>query len=519
MAMNNSQYSSEIEFKKTSFFSAFRSIPRVREGLRKIVPREIFELLATGLIAFIFVRFYNRAPLVIAIAALGAIIAVPVLVKKTEYAVIFLAMILPFQDVHIISIIHFKRLIIWSISAVLVLQYLVKPPTTSTRNIRLFTKIFIIFVLALMASFMRTASDLYMSQFLTPTMLKSAILSEGLVIIEGMLIVYLIYSTFKTLKQIKTLIIAILLSSAVIAGLGIVQYYLRRPPGFIAFLYDEHYEFYGRAVSVFSNPNYLGGFLASMIIIAFVCLVWGSMGKKIKRYIIFPILLIDIWALLLTFSRGAMLQVFFGMMVAGFLYYRTVALRKFSWKIVLIAISCLGLLLAAFQFYDSYMRFRLSGYNESRYQKALYTIQKTNDFYRKNAAIKAFEAFTTHPIFGVGYRGFSAKGFAGVENFGMAVHNQYLKILAEMGLSGFIPFILLLWVVFKTCRDIWNDPQIEREFKLIPSIFLSGMSATLFGYLFADFLGDISVSGVLWVFSGAIFATQRLAKNTETGEH
>ena len=517
--MNNSQYSSEVEFKERPFFSTFRSHLYEGKRVNKLVSRETLELLTAGFIALIVVRFYNNAPLSITMAALGAVIAVPILVKKTEYAVLFLAIILPFQDVHIISIIHFKRLIIWSISVVLALQYFMKPPTTSTRNLRLFTKFFFVFILALIVSFIKTASDLYMSQFLTPTMLKSAILSDGIVIVEGMLIVYLVYHSFKTLKQIKALILAVLLGSALVAGLGIIQYYLRRPPALLAFLYDEHYEFYGRAVSVFSNPNYLGSFLASMVIIALACLIWGPISKKIKCYFILPVLLLDIGALLLTFSRGATLQVFFGIIVAGFLYYRTVAPGRFSWKIVLMAILFLGLLFAASQFYGSYMRIRLSNFGDLGYEQALFKIQKTNDFYRRKAAIKAFQVFVTHPIFGVGYRGFSAKGFAGVEKFGMAVHNQYLKILAEMGLFGFIPFLLLLWVVLKTCREIWNDPQNDREIRLLPSIFLSGMSAIILGYFFADFLSALSISGYLWVFSGAIFAIKRLSKRTETGSH
>ena len=117
---------------------------------------------------------------------------------------------------------------------------------------------------------------------------------------------------------------------------------------------------------------------------------------------------------------------------------------------------------------------------------------------------------------------FSGKGLAGVSHFGLATHNQFLKILAEMGLFGFIPFIILLAIVIKSGMTIWRKPgnrQIKREVQLMMLLLLSGISSVVFGYLFMDSLVAISATGYLWIFSGAIFVLDRQYNNKEERAH
>ncbi|PIE35299.1 hypothetical protein CSA56_04790 [candidate division KSB3 bacterium] len=516
--MNNHQDSHQAELKKNPLYAtsfAFSPLRVVRNAVNKL-SRESWEILITGISAFIFVQFYKSSPLVITIVVVGVVIIVPIFIKKTEYAAIFLAVVLPFQDFHIVSIIHFKRLIIWSISAYLLMRHLLQPQVVFIHSLARFTKILIVFITALIVSLIKAASELHSSQFLTVSFLKSAALSEVLVIIEGSLIVYLVYYSIRSWQQLRKLFVMAILGSAVISCLGIIQYYHEGPPDVLSFLYAESYQFYGRAVSVFLSPNYLGGFLAPMIIIAFVFLIWGPITKNVKLYLILPALLLNLWAITLTFSRGAMLQVFFGIVVVEYLYARHISAKTLSWKVVFMALFAIGIILAGIGSYDIYMRSRLSGYSEASYRRAFYNIHQTNDFYRKRAAVRALQTFAKHPIFGTGYGTFQAKGLAGLETFGMAVHNQYLKILAEMGLFGFIPFLILLGIVIKTCFDIWKKLQERQEVRVFPFLCLSGMGAIAFGYLVADFLVTLNVSGYLWIFSGSIFTVQRLCQENNT---
>jgi len=477
-----------------------------------IVSRDKVELLLTALAALVFVRFYNSSPVSITISATGMAIAIPILLKKPEYAVLFLAAILPFRDIHIISIIHFKRLIIWS----LFIYFLIRQFTISqhfiARNIALFTKIVALFVLAIIVSFLKTASELHTTTYITIIMLKSTILSDALAVLEGILIVYIIYHSMGTFRQIQTLISIIIEVSAIIALLGILQYYIGGPPGIIGFLFDQEYQFYGRATSVFSNPNMFGGFLAPMIGIAFVSFVWGTMDNRKRIFFVLPALILNSFALLLSFSRGAMLQVFFSMIVIGYVYYTKVSNKKLSWKLILVTTITLGLIFSAIQFYDFYMRARLSTYKGNDYLAALQWIKTTSDFHRKNSALKALQTFAKHPILGIGYNVFHGKAIAGFEYFGISVHNQFLKILVEMGLLGFVPFIILLSIVVRTGLKIWDKhqkSQVRQDIQVMMLLLLSGFSTTVFGYLFADPLAMFAITGYLWIFSGAIFALDR----------
>ena len=140
---------------------------------------------------------------------------------------------------------------------------------------------------------------------------------------------------------------------------------------------------------MFSNPNTFGGYLAPMVGISFVTFVWGANSKKKRLLFILPALILNSWAILLSFSRGAMVQVLLSMVVIGYIYYAKICQRQLSWKVLLIA-GLIGLLLiSAVQLYDLFLRTRLSSYREQDLYAAVNWIQTTSDLQRKNAALKA----------------------------------------------------------------------------------------------------------------------------------
>lgn len=477
-----------------------------------ILSRDHVELLLTALAAVLFVCFYNASPVPIAIGAMGIAMLMPILIKKPEAFVFFLGVLLPFRDVHLISILHLKRLMIWSLLAYFLARHWTVSQHPTSRNIAIFTKIFAVFLVALTISLIKTVSELYSTTYITVAMVKTTILTDGLHVVEGLLLVYIIYYSMDTIRQIKTLALTMIGTSAIIAIFGILQYYLGSPPEMISFLFDLEAPFYGRATSVFSNPNMFGGFLAPTIACAFVAFVCGAVGRKKKWLVILPAMILNIVGLLLSFSRGAMLQVLFGMVVIGYLYYTKVSQKKLTWKVVALFVVIAGGILLVIQFYDVYMRARLSTYKEGEYQAVLQWIKTTSDFHRKNSALKALFTAAKHPIIGIGYNIFQGKTIAGAEYFGISVHNQYLKILVEMGLLGFIPFVMLLGVVTRTGFMVWHTRRpapADRDTQIIMLLLLAGFSTGVFGYLFADSLTMLDVTGYLWIFSGAILALDR----------
>lgn len=481
--------------------------------MKVIVRRNAVEILMTILLAFAFVLFYNSSPVLIFGGVIGLTIMVIILLKAPEYAVLLLVVILPFRDVHLISALHFKRFVIWSLLLYIMIRQITASRNSSSQNIFTFTKIVLFFVGIIIISLIKTASALYTTIAITPSMLKSTILSDALTAVEGILLFYIVYYLITTPRHIQKFIDVIIAVSAIIALLGILQYYAGGPPGFFHFLFDPEYKFYGRATSVFSNPNGLGGFLAPMMGITFVSLVWRDMDTKKRIFFIIPVLILDCWALLLSFSRGAMLQIFFCLIVSGYLYLTKICHRKISWKLILVVISISGLTLLTVQYYDIYLRTRLSSYKKEKdYHAALNWIKTKNDFQRKHAAIEALQTFIKHPVLGIGYNLFSGKSVAGFEYFGLAVHNQYLEVLAEMGILGFVPFIGLLWMIITTGIKLLKKDRlmpITQEGQIMILMLLTGISAIAFGFLFADSLPIISITGYLWMFSGALFVLER----------
>jgi O-antigen ligase len=259
-----------------------------------------------------------------------------------------------------------------------------------------------------------------------------------------------------------------------------------------------------------------------MITLALVSFVWGTANKKKKLFFNLPVLILNLSALILSFSRGGMVQVFLSMAVIGYLYYMKICSKKFSWQVILPAVAILAITGLAINYYEFYMRVRIASHSEADYQRALYHTKTVSDYLRKHVAMQALRSSLKHPFLGVGFNLFTGKYIAGGNYFGLASHNQFLKILVEMGLFGFIPFIIMLATVGKTGMNMWKksgSQQVEREIQIMVLLLLSGVTAVAFGYLFTDSLVMLSVTGYLWVFSGAIFVLDRQYNKEESAHN
>lgn len=482
------------------------------------LPRPHIEFLITVVAAFFLVRMYNSSPVLVTGAILCSVFAVPFLLKKPEYSILFIAAILPFREVQIMSIIYLRSVLIWTLLAYTLWRYSISSKKFSSRNLRFFNKVAFVFLLALGVSLIKAASEQYSTTLITRITVKAATLYYTPIVIEGFLLLYIVYYSIQTLQQMQWVVDVTLIVSAIIAFLGIWQYFIGGNPPVVERLFDPEFRFFGRAASVFSNPNDLGGFSAIMVTLALVSFVWGTSSKKKKIFFNLPIFFLNGLALVLSFSRGGMIQFFLSMSVAMYLYYTKICKTKLTWKVILLTIVILTTIGFAVNFYELYMRARIASHSETEYQKALYYTKTMSDSLRKLVAIRAFQTILTHPLLGVGFNMFSGKGLAGVRYFGLATHNQFLKILAEMGLFGFIPFITMLAIVMKSGMNIWKKSrkqQIEREVQLMMLLLLSGISSVIFGYLFTDSLVAISVTGYLWTFSGAVFVLDRQYNNKE----
>jgi O-antigen ligase len=342
-------------------------------------------------------------------------------------------------------------------------------------------------------------------------MFRSVFLSGTLVVVEEIFLFYTVYYSLTKFWQIQRLIDVMIAASVMISLLGILQYYNGGPPVMLRFLFDPEYQFYGRATSVFSNPNRFGEFLGPIVGMSTVSFVFSSMGRIKKFYFFLPSIFLNCWGIYISSSRGAMLQVLFSLIVMGYIYHTKIRHKELSWKVFLLFIIIIGFIFSAIQYYEFYLQARLKSDRDRVYQAKLQIIETRNDVTRKRAIIGAIQTFLKHPLSGIG-QSLSAGQSRTIDGYlGLPAHNQYLTILAEMGLLGFLSFAAMLGIILKTGLKLWDrslerQPILERQSMML--LLLTGVCTAMFGYLFADSLGVFQITGYLWMFSGAIFVLE-----------
>ncbi len=300
-----------------------------------------------------------------------------------------------------------------------------------------------------------------------------------------------------------------------------------------------------RAYGLFPHPNILGGFLLVSILLTiplckrgskgdfytfgstknpspplpFIkgegdCFTWNKLFHNISFFRI--LLIIQIIALILTFSKSAIL----GLIIA-FLYIlwknkEMFHIEHFGKKVIIIAIILvLSLYLAGLDFGGNLEK----SYGDRIDQLAIWKSTAQNNLLLGN---------------GIGSYLFHVKHlYPNLETWQyQPIHNVFLLILAELGFVGVFIFILFLWKLFRACLincSMWNNfygvkqkasrhPELDSGSNEIPDqvrndiyaesgmtliIFKSILLTFIFIMLFDHYLWDIQQGQVmLWLVLG-----------------
>jgi O-antigen ligase len=110
-----------------------------------------------------------------------------------------------------------------------------------------------------------------------------------------------------------------------------------------------------------------------------------------------------------------------------------------------------------------------------------------------------------NPIVGVGYS--NDRFYASV----IFVHNVYMLIAAEIGVTGFICY---LWFLFEIFREIW---AISRSGVLYCANYGRGVLAGMLGFCLASWVGpdfwiNYGVQSYFWLVLALLFALGRLKR-------
>ena len=129
--------------------------------------------------ALLLVWFHNFSSLTSTLALLGLVITIPVLFNKPEYVAYSLAVLLPFREIHIVSVIFLHRVVIWGFLLWMMIRQLVNNDVFFSHNLAKFTRYMVYFLAAMGISLLLVTSKFYSTSYITrviscPTLIRGS---------------------------------------------------------------------------------------------------------------------------------------------------------------------------------------------------------------------------------------------------------------------------------------------------------------------------------------------------------
>lgn len=199
---------------------------------------------------------------------------------------------------------------------------------------------------------------------------------------------------------------------------------------FVGEQYIENYGYTDMERVLWADPNYLGGVIG-MGCMASAVLLFRNIKNSLKILLVITLLL-TITALVVNASRGALLAVICG--VAVLLLGRGLKVWQ---KIIVLVVAAV---------------FVFELYNNSYFDLLLYRVENDSGggSGRVGIWLKKWDAYTDNPsflqlLFGMGFDNGYKAGFT----YSRAFHNDFLAILVDYGLVGFVTFISMFFYPLK----------------------------------------------------------------------
>jgi O-antigen ligase len=252
----------------------------------------------------------------------------------------------------------------------------------------------------------------------------------------------------------------------------------------------------------FANPNELA--MALNLLLPFA-VVLGLTSKGLKRLAYFACAGVLAFAVVVSFSRGG----FLGLVALGGVLMWKAGRGKRAMTVLAGLVLCCAFLVAM----------------PSGYSDRIFTILHTQNDQTKSAQERqeligrAVEVIIHHPVIGVG-----------VGNFGIysikdkVAHNAYLEIAAELGVIGFIAYMVLIFAPLRTLKRIeretyetragpggWSERERETYFLSI------GLQAVIVAYMVCSFFQSSQYFWYLYYIVAYTVSLKRIRSNEALG--
>ncbi len=234
-----------------------------------------------------------------------------------------------------------------------------------------------------------------------------------------------------------------------------------------------------RSESLFVRINGTGTLMAfsSIFLIAYF-----EYNKSIKKYLILIPTILSISALLLTFSRGALLG-----FLSGFIIYNLKSRKSISILLIILVI-----LFSTIYLIPQLNNRVLSIFSLEKNQNRIFIWESTIDMIKD------------HPLLGIGPGNFSIvypeyRSPEAIEKNHPFAHNIFLNMAVELGLVGLIIFSIIIFKIIKM------GYYISKINPLLRSLY-AGFIAILVHQQFDCTILGIEIAGLFWLIAGLIVA-------------
>lgn len=338
---------------------------------------------------------------------------------------------------------------------------------------------------------------------LTPTLLRhfaELLLSLGFVLV--------VVDYCRTWERLERLVRVLLLAGAAAAALGIFLWLLPDqtanlllntlqrvgyPGGWVIRYIEENPALAERAIGTSVDPNSFGGLLLLVGALAGPQLV--ARRPLFPRWLVTVIVGFIFLALVLTFSRGAMLG-----LAAGLGFVAVVRYRR-----LLPYMAAAGLLILLLPVTQGYVQRFIAGIRG----QDLATQMRFGEY------TDALILMSRYPLFGV--------GFAGSPDLDiyLGVANVYLTIGGQMGLLGLLAFFAVIGTIFGYAfvnrNHFRGNERVDSLWLGLHAALVGGLTAGVFDhYLFnIDFHHAVTI---FWMLVGLAVAATRLGEEEAAGD-
>lgn len=316
--------------------------------------------------------------------------------------------------------------------------------------------------------------------------------------LEWFIVYFLIVEAFRRERHIY-IALAVFVFTAFSTSLdGLIQFYITHKDIFLRHAINPG----DRATAGFKTSNGLGGYLTGFVP-ALSAWVLFKRHKRIYDFLVeLFILFVALWALIVTFSRGAWLGTLMGeIFLLIFVFSKKTRFEvRFSFRFFLGMVFLYGAFLLFFA-------------NNLHLEREL--DRPENIWWRFGIWNIGMEMIKDKPFFGHGINTFMRvfQAYRGSFAAPTYAHNCYIQLAAETGIVGFVCFV---WIVIKIFGEALrtirvNFAQGGDHLKALVLAFSSGVFAFLVHSFFDTQFYSLQLSVYLWFMVGMLVAVCKIS--------